>query len=248
MAPRIAITTKIVNDPDYRIEVQGACSSYAESVIDAGGLPFFIPLSDPALSARYIEACDGVIFSGGEDVDPFLYGATPSPKLGEVSRRRDDFELSLFQACMKAGKPILGICRGLQLINVALGGTLIQDIPSELQTQIQHTDDEDRWLELVHSVEVKQYTLLSLVMKEGVHKVNSIHHQCIKDLGRGLRVSSVCRDDGVIEAIESDSKLPLVAVQWHPEVLWQDDKTSDARSASRGIFRWLIDEAVKTRA
>lgn len=243
--PLIGIPNRILHDSKYSIEVQGGCSSYVQSIIEAGGVPIAIPLNPGINVEVYSELCDGMLFSGGEDVDPSLYGEKAAPHLGRVSRIRDDVELALFHAVRKKGKPILGICRGLQLINVALKGSLIQDIPSEVVSTIEHTHEEDRWLQLIHTVDIVEGSRLSRIFDAKEVRVNSIHHQSIKAVGDTLMVSGVSKGDGIIEAVEASDGYPLIAVQWHPEVLWQEGSEVDleTKGQSRRLFQWLVENS-----
>jgi putative glutamine amidotransferase len=174
---------------------------------------------------------DGLLLAGGEDVDPPLYGETARPGIGGINRRRDEQELGLIAAARRRGAPIFGICRGLQVVNVACGGTLVQDIPTEIPSPVEHDVRRPRDA-MAHAVTVSAGGALP----SGTFAVNSRHHQAIARLGGGL--SATARSaDGLIEAIEGDG---IVAVQWHPENLRQDP-------VSRRLFR-MFREAVADRA
>lgn len=236
--PLIGIPGRLIEDVGYGIPAHGVCSAYIDSVLAAGGNPIILPLvgDRPDLMVRYAELCDGFLFTGGEDVDPQRYKAARHPTVTRTSPQRDDLELGLFREARALGKPILGVCRGLQLINVALGGTLVQDIPSSIPYACTHVTKEEKWAEILHSVAISPGTILSQILgSPAAREVNSLHHQCIDRLGEGLVVSARSTTDDIIEGIESLSGSSwLVAVQWHPEVLWQD---SDAGGLG---LRWNV--------
>ena len=239
--PIIGIAARELNDPAYGIPAQGVCSAYVSSVVAAGGIPVVFALTEISHEAAidYVRVADGILFAGGEDIDPQRYNAAPHPRLGKVSSNRDQLEFEIFTAARAAQKPMLGICRGLQFINVALGGTLYQDLPSEAPSNCQHTKNQQRWLELPHSVDVEPGTLLADAVGSGRKVVNTLHHQAIKDLGKELRIVSRCSEDGVIEGIEGTGKTWLLAVQWHPEVLWP----LAGSEWNLGLFKTLVQQA-----
>jgi putative glutamine amidotransferase len=230
MKKMIGISTRVVKDSDYSIEVIGSTSAYVQSVMKVGGVPVLIPLFEDGLNENatlYAEKLDALILTGGEDVDPRLYKEAPHEKLGTVSRKRDDFEIALMNAFLKANKKVLGICRGLQLINVAFGGTLYQDIDSQCDrsfTDFSHTSKEDKWFEIAHDVSLYDESLVKRIFQTNNIQVNSIHHQAIKDLGKDLVVTGVSEKDKIIEVIESKIYSNLLAVQWHPETMWTENK------------------------
>lgn len=200
-------------------------ADYARGVIEAGGLPVHLPIDADA--AALAERLDGVLLTGGTDVDPARYGADPHPELIEPQAERDDFEFELLARSLDRDIPVLGICRGMQLINVHLGGTLTQHVP-----------DHSR-LDLKPDIEAHSVTLVPDSVLGGLYgeelKVNSLHHQTLDSIGTDLRVTAVA-DDGNAEGIELGET--VVAVQWHPEMM-RTSKTDP-------IFRWLVDRAVAT--
>jgi len=190
--------------------------SYAEALSRAGHLPVVIPRygSDEQFDA-IVSRLDALVMTGGEDFDPALYGAKRSPRLGEVNAPRDDFDLRLLAAARRWRLPVLGICRGCQLLNIAFGGTLWQDLPSEFPGKdIQHRH-------VHHPVLIAPDSRLALVIGTTNTVVNSIHHQAVKKIAPGFRVTATA-PDGVIEAIESD-QYPAVGLQFHPEKLLCDE-------------------------
>jgi putative glutamine amidotransferase len=189
---------------------------YVGSIIQAGGIPLLIPfLSDPLMIQKMVDLCDGLLLSGGEDVDPMHYREEPSPYLGQIIPERDEIELKVFDLFLQQNKPILAICRGCQLMNVALGGDLYQDIPSQINSEVSHSQKAPRGY-ATHTIQVKKESLLFQIVGEEKIRVNSYHHQSAKKVCSPL-VPSAFAADGVIEAIESTVHPFLLGVQWHPE-------------------------------
>jgi len=205
-------------------------SDYAQSIAGAGGIP--VQLTRDANANDLVSILDGLVLSGGADIDPSRYNAAPHEKLGETDPGRDVFELELLAAARAKGIPVLGICRGCQLINVAFGGTLRQHV------DLSEGSGHPNWLApgdtLAHDIEVTPGSLIETLM-DGRHAVNSLHHQTLDVIGPGLRVTAVA-PDGVPEAIEAEGEAVL-AVQWHPEMLGGPDPT----------FFWLIEQALEKK-
>jgi putative glutamine amidotransferase len=208
---------------------------YLRSVEAAGGLPLVLAPGRPSDAPALMDRVQGVLFTGGSDVDPSLYGEAPHPRLGDVFRDRDEFELALCREALDRDLPILGICRGHQVLNVATGGTLIQDIPSDVTGGEVHDSERERW-ERSHDVRILPGTRLRELLGEDRVAVNSFHHQAVKDLGRGLRVSAVSGEDDVIEGIEGESSRFVLGVQWHPESFWNQP------DGFGGLFEALVGE------
>ena len=205
---------------------------YVESVRRAGGEPCVLQIN-----AASLEGLDGVLLTGGGDVDPAHYKAVPHPKTEPPDNVRDGFELELVRLALESNVPVLGVCRGLQVMNVAAGGTLIQDIPSEVNHPLGHRIDSPLYA-IAHEVWVARDSALAAAMKEElgdgeVLQVNSRHHQAVKKAAPGFNVSATA-PDGVIEAIERPASRFHVAVQWHPENFWRT-----------GEFRALFEEFVR---
>ena len=199
---------------------------YVEAVLAAGGVPVLLGLHDPADPAtagvleRQFDLLDGLLITGGPDVGPLSYGEQPHPALGPTLPQRDRFDLALVAEADRRGLPVLAVCRGAQIVNVARGGTLYQDLPTQFGAPVlQHVQASDRH-EVSHDVTVEPGTRLDRALG-GLRRprVTSFHHQAVKDVGQGLRVTARA-DDGVVEAVEpADAAAPwLVAVQWHPEM------------------------------
>ena len=198
--------------------------TYVDAIIKSGGIPFILPYTFDDELESMLDNCDGFLFSGGGDIDPKYYGENISSECGNIQNKRDEFELRLFDKIIKTGKPIMGICRGAQVINVALGGTLYQDIPTQINTNISHRQVEPKDC-FSHSVSVMQETpLFDLVGSDNI-RVNSFHHQSIKSLGKNLQVMAKA-DDGIIEAVYSTDRQYIRAYQWHPERLFACDEIS----------------------
>lgn len=203
--------------------MHGNAMSYLRAVEAAGGIPSLIRLTSDAhgLDAHY-RRIDGLLLAGGEDVTPALYGAAPHPKLGPTSLPRDKVEIALARRAVGDRKPILAICRGLQLLNVALGGTLYQDIPSELPGALDHGESEAHrnMARLAHPIALNPDAWLAAQLGANTLMVNTVHHQAISTLAPGLRIVATA-PDGVIEAVEGGDPGLIVGVQCHPEELWE---------------------------
>jgi putative glutamine amidotransferase len=220
--PSIGITSFVNRLP--RADYTSVQENYVYSVASGGGLPFVLPaIRDKADYAAYLDNLDGLLFSGGGDVSPLRYGESISPKVPDISSERDEWEIGLCLAAYERRMPILGICRGHQLVNVALGGSLIQDIPSEMPAARSHSSDM-RPDELSHYVDIEDggsrlYGALGKAFGSARILTNSFHHQAVKVLAPGL-VPTARTADGVNEGYESSDKDRfLVCVQFHPECL-----------------------------
>jgi putative glutamine amidotransferase len=216
-APLVAVTaTARMVEGVERVRLNAA---YVRALESAGLVPIVVPpLAAAGAAQRVLDAVAGLVLSGGEDVEPSRYGATPHPELGPVNCARDETELALLARARELGMPTLAICRGIQVVNVGLGGTLIQDLPSQRQDVAPHEVDDERAAR-VHGVRIDPSSRLASIL--GAHSlgVNSIHHQAVDRLGEAMRVSARA-EDGTIEGIESeDPGWWMVGVQWHPEEL-----------------------------
>jgi putative glutamine amidotransferase len=214
--PAIGIT---IGYDDRRASLHALREDYIRSVEKAGGLPLVLAPGLPGDAAELLDKVDALLLSGGSDIDPSLYGETPHPKLGTVIRQRDEFELGLTREALATDRPILAICRGHQVLNVACGGTLVQDIPSEVAGGSDHDARSERW-ERAHDVRILPNTRLRAILGRETVAVNSFHHQAVERLGRELVVSAYSSGDQVIEAIEMPHKSFVLGVQWHPESFW----------------------------
>lgn len=213
----IGILAEIDNDFNTRVQ-----PPYIKAIELAGGLPVLLPyVSEDETIDSFISICDGFFFTGGADVDPKRYDERPKATCGEIQYNRDELEFKVLEKVLNTSKPILAICRGAQLVNVALGGTLYQDISSEIGTQISHRQSEPKFAPS-HDVNVVENTpLYTLVGTQRMH-ANSFHHQAIKTFGQGLEIMALA-DDGVVEAAYLSGERYLRAYQWHPERLCEND-------------------------
>ncbi len=216
MRPAIGVT---IGYDDGRNGFHLLRQDYIRSVEQAGGLPLVLAPGRPEEAPEFLERLQGLLLTGGSDVDPALYGASPHPKLGKVVRERDDFELALTREALERNLPLLAICRGHQVLNVAMGGTLIQDIPSEVTGDVDHGSRRERW-EPAHPVQILEGTRLREILKRGTVSVNSFHHQAIGRVGSGLVVSALSAGDQLVEAVEMPDRRFALGVQWHPESFW----------------------------
>lgn len=211
MKPIIGVTSKVGED-EFTVG-----SDNITSILMAGGIPVILPSSaDNAEIEQILSRIDGLYMTGGEDIVPAYYGEEPHPMLGTVSPSRDQFEIAIARKALDIGKPVLGVCRGCQLLNVAAGGTLYQDIHSQLDEQLlQHAQKSPKG-HGSHHVNVAKDSLLYRLTGEGKLLVNSRHHQAVRQIAPAFRVSALA-NDGIIEAIESREHPFALGVQWHPE-------------------------------
>lgn len=215
---------------------------YFTSILKAGGVPFIIPPFDDTNSLiNTLESLDGVLLTGGADINPLFLGEEPIKELHSINPRRDRQELLLARLAADRQIPILGICRGMQLMNAAFGGSLYQDIHSQMEgTRIKHDQDLGRGY-ASHTVEIEKDSLLYKLFGTERLPVNSFHHQAVKDVAPGFRATAHATD-GVIEAMESAEYKSMMGVQWHPECfILQDDE------CMMPVFHWLVGEAASFR-
>ncbi|MBQ9298893.1 MAG: gamma-glutamyl-gamma-aminobutyrate hydrolase family protein [Clostridia bacterium] len=232
--PMIAVTPSWDNNT-RRMVVN---HDYINAVTDAGGIPAVIPpIGDAERLRAALDRCDGLLLTGGDDVNPACYGEEKLPCCGELTPERDFAEPVLIRRAMERGIPILGICRGMQILNATLGGTRYQDIALQFSNALKHpcydipADD-------AHTMRLLPDTLLRRVMGTDQCMVNSRHHQAVKKLAPGLRASAQA-PDGLIEGMEAADGRPILCVQWHPESI-QRRLPEHLR-----LFRWLVTEAGK---
>lgn len=229
MTLRIGITARLLHEPPPdlglpRKPLQFLESSMAGWVMTHRAIALMVPFIDEQAAhamnlvpiGEIVDLLDGLVLQGGIDISPEAYGAEPLPGPWPHDPVRDRYELALLRAFIAAGKPVLGVCRGAQLLNVAMGGTLVQDIHSQRPGAVVH-QDLNRYDRLTHAVRFTEGADLQRIYGAGVHRVTSIHHQCVDRLGAGLVVEAVCPDDGLIEAIRLQGEGFALGVQWHPE-------------------------------
>lgn len=212
--------------------------SYVNAIIQAEGVPILIPslITEDGWDALY-SRLDGILFSGGGDIGLEHFPGVPHPRIDDVDLARDSVELNLVQAAASGGKPFLGICRGCQVVNVALGGTLYTHIPDQLPNALDHDYPGNKRTILVHEVKIEEGTHVAEIYGEPIIKVNSLHHQGLKDIAPSLRIAGHS-PDGLVEAIELTDHAFGLAVQWHPE--WLTDQES-----TRNLFSRFVEAAGK---
>jgi putative glutamine amidotransferase len=237
MAPlKIGISARLLYPDSRRVflptkTVQYLEQSVANWVMSGEVLAFMVPemsLASPHLPANvtvkdYVDALDGLVLQGGADIAPESYGETPLNPAWAGDRIRDRYEISLFEEFVRQGKPVFGICRGCQLINVALGGTLLQDINTQVPDSLLHRS-EQRYEDNFHAMRVLAGSWLAgLYPGTGITRINTIHHQAVKALGRDLVVEAVSEPDGIVEALRWTGPSFVLGVQWHPEFMDPSD-------------------------
>lgn len=219
---------RMSTDPEPTV----AQSKYIESLARAGARMRWVELSDPEQAVQDALTCDGLLLPGGGDMDPKFYGQERIPACGEPNLLRDAAEPLLLRAFLAADKPVLGICRGIQVMNAVLGGDLYQDIKP-----FEHLPHNDHWAK-VHTVTVRRGTLLSRILGQDTVLVNSQHHQAVDRVAPGFTLAALS-EDGIVEAIEKPDAGFCLGVQWHPEWL------SDADPAMQGLFDAFVNACSK---
>lgn len=236
--PRPVIGIPCSSYPDsWFTPANGNAISYLRAIEAAGGIPALIHQTrDTEVLAAHYARCDALLFAGGEDINSAQYGAHPHPQLGPTNPVQDENEIALARRAVSENKPVLGICRGVQLLNVALGGTLYQDIPSEYAGALNHnrsTDERDMSF-LAHPLVLDANSWLAECLGTAELTVNTLHHQALRDLAPGLRVIGRA-PDGVVEAVEGNGTGFVLGVQCHPEELWERTDTRWARVFARFV-------------
>lgn len=221
-APVIGILANILivdSAPFSGMERASVTSDYVSAVEAAGGIPVLIPVvGSPATIRRQVALVDGVLATGGYDPDPLLWGEQPNRRIEFVFPEVDQHQIAAVRLATELGKPLLGICRGLQIINVAFGGTLYQDLSLIPNSFIQHYQKSPKYAH-GHTVSLVKDSLLAGIFRTEVVSTNSFHHLAVRDVAPGFVVSAYA-PDGVIEAIERTTGSPVMAVQWHPEMMY----------------------------
>lgn len=230
MKPLIGITPLI----DEKKDSFWMLPEYMKALEMAGALPVMLPLTDaPDMIEQIAETFDGFLFSGGHDIAPACYGEDCIPECGIAIPERDSMEHALFAKIVKTEKPILGICRGLQFLNVALGGTLYQDIAAQYPTEINHVMKQP-YNQAIHKVSILPDTPFAKLISVSELGVNTRHHQAIKELAPHLKAGAIS-EDGLVEGVFMPDKKFVVGVQWHPE------HALDAEMYSMNFFRSFVD-------
>jgi putative glutamine amidotransferase len=238
MQPVIGITTFEGRNPDGYPAVM-LVQAYIHAIVQAGGVPVLIPsmVAENGWDVLY-KRLDGIVFSGGGDIAPEHYHGDGHPRVDDIDPLRDTLELNLLRAVIDDGKPFLGICRGIQTLNVGLGGTLYEHLGEQFRGEVDHTYPTSMRTTLVHEVKIEEGTQTAEVVGKPILKVNSLHHQGLRDVAPGLRVTGHA-SDGLVEAVELPDHPFGLAVQWHPE--WMTDQLS-----TRKLFKAFVEAAEKT--
>ncbi|GAA0316330.1 gamma-glutamyl-gamma-aminobutyrate hydrolase family protein [Bacillus carboniphilus] len=230
MKPMIGITSHV--ELDYKHTLN---HDYIQAVIDAGGLPVILPVGIDEDVDQLVDKLDGFVVTGGGDIDPTLFGEEPHRNLGEISPGRDSFELALIKKALEADKPIVAICRGIQIMNIAVGGDMYQDIYAQTDNELLQHGQKATRNHLAHFVHVEPDSLLAQIADTTKFKVNTYHHQAVRNVPLPFKISGTA-SDGIIEAIESVEHKFVLGVQWHPEGLaYKGDEIS------KRIFRRFIE-------
>ena len=208
-----------------------------QAIVKAGGIPILIPYQPKEQVLRILEGLDGLMLPGGDDIDPGRYGENPMVQCGSIDPHWDELDLWAAGFALERDLPLLAICRGCQVLNVALGGTLVQDIPTQISDPLKHAQQAPSWY-ATHDISVQAASLLGRIWENGPNRVNSFHHQSIAKVGKGLRIVASA-PDGVIEAVESTEHCFVLGVQWHPEHM------VDHYPVARRIFEHFVQAAAK---
>ena len=213
--------------------------TYINAIKNAGGVPLVIPMTtDETQLDAILNTITGLVMTGGEDVNPLkFYGEEPHPKMGEIAPARDDFDYILIKKAVEKGIPVLGICRGMQMLNVALGGTLIQDIPSQVKGSMVDHRQEAPSSTATHSITIQKNSLLYNMLMTKKTAVSTLLHLAVKRVAPSLKVIAVAKD-GVVEAIEGTGNMRVLGLQFHPEGF-----AAHGQCEFSPIFEWLVNEA-----
>ncbi len=231
--PVIALSAYERNGEAYSLAPQ-----YAAAVCQAGGLPVLFPPQCPE-ARTILSRCDALVLTGGGDISPNLYGAPCDDSIHAVHPDRDTSEIALAREAIAQRIPVLGICRGLQIMNVALGGDLLQDLPKTVGARICHRDAQHD--PVMHKVIVLPGTLLEAIVEKDTLEISSWHHQAIANMAPSLRINAIA-EDGVIEAVDMPGNPEVFAVQWHPE------HTAAGDPHQQALFDWLVRRAARRMA
>ena len=211
--------------------------SYVKAVENNGGTEIILPQTMDIDTKQLLELVDGIILTGGVDIDPYLYGEPPIPQQGRIDPVRDHFEIKITKAAIEADKPVLAICRGCQVLNVAAGGTLYQDINSQIKGSLKHSGQAPTYY-ASHPVKLAEKSKLAEIFNSTSTRVNSFHHQGVKNIGIDLEATAWA-DDGTIEGIEHKTKKYIIGVQWHPERMLESEQNK--------IFKKFIEKIVEQK-
>lgn len=237
MRPLIGMTTWVAPHDDKReyptpYTFEYLHRAYSFWIRRAGGVPILLPNpEDPEEVDRMVSTLDGLLLSGGEDLHPSHFGEEVQTKTLELAPDRDQFEILAVNQAAELGLPILGVCRGIQTLNVAYGGTLFQDLLEQRPRPTNNHSRGGHFYRRYHDVTIKKGTRLFEIIGQETIKVSTAHHQAVKDAGKNLQVTAQSSEDGVIEAVEAPGDRFVLGVQWHPEVMPDDDFTQRLATA-----------------
>jgi putative glutamine amidotransferase len=225
------------NSPGDRIDY--TFEEYGRAIRSCGGAPVLIPVAQSRKTLQTVLGrMDGLVLSGGPDIHPKFYNEQPLPEMGEIDEDLDRMELEIAKMAFQRNFPILAICRGIQVLNVSRGGTLYQDIPTQVPESINHLQKTDKAIQ-THIIRIEGKTLFHRLFRKREIWVNGKHHQAIKDLSPDFAVSARAKD-GIIEALECPSRQFVLGVQWHPEGMWEKDPYS------KKLFRAFVQATINT--
>lgn len=234
--PLIGVTTGY----NYEKKMMYLNEGYYEAVFQSGGLAVAIPATfDQEYLFEHLKIYDGILLTGGPDLDAKFYGESNMTYNGDISPIRDEIELFIAGQAIEMNKPLLGICRGIQIMNVAMGGSLYQDIyiQNKEDNILKHSQNAPKWYP-IHEISIKKDSWVAKSFMNEKAEVNSFHHQAVKDKGEGFEITSQS-PDGIIESIEYAKNSFCVGVQWHPELMWQNNR------AFLNLFKELVQKAYK---
>jgi len=235
MKPRIGITCNVANkNSDFYAKLH---YRNIDVISKAGGLPIILPSTGEECE-EYLAILDGIYFSGGIDINPMFFGEDPICGVESTNIERDRFEIELYKKAVRMDLPMLGVCRGMQVINVAAGGTIYQDLSAQLPNSICHNQDGSPLSDYFHKILIEENSKLYNIHKNKEIYTNTFHHQAVKDVAPGFKITAKTKD-GVIEAIESINNRYILAVQWHPEHMYY------AHDEHFEIFKSFINECKK---
>ncbi|KAB8142363.1 gamma-glutamyl-gamma-aminobutyrate hydrolase family protein [Chloroflexia bacterium SDU3-3] len=240
MKPVIGIPCSTIRPKEWYPRFHGHQETYIDAIVRAGGVPVLIPQIETAdVLEQIYSMLDGLLLAGGADIDPARYGEQAIPEMGHIELRRDHVEITLTQRAVADGKPVLGICRGIQVLNVALGGSLYQDIPAQLGGSAHDLSAaKENWQYPAHQLELAEGSQLAELLGARSLVINSLHHQSVKDVAPGLRATGWA-EDGVIEVVEGEGQVFLMGIQCHPEAL-----QAEADPRWQAVFRRFVESCV----
>jgi putative glutamine amidotransferase len=239
--PLIGVTTSNIIHPKYKIPIVTTPKSYLLALVGVGALPTLIPPNLPLDSLEeYLSHLDGIVFTGGGDIETARFGGVDHEAVHDEDPERDEIEIQLVLKASEKGLPFLGICRGLQVVNVAYGGTLYTHISDQLENTVHQPSPSDaRFDEYVHSVKIEKESFLGDIVGETEFQVNSLHHLGVKEMGQGLKAVAWA-PDGLVEGLELPGHPFGVTVQWHPEWLMES-------KPSQALFKAFVETASKSK-